>query len=508
MNKKITCGLSSIAITLLAACNSNHPEAIVPINKTITIAQPGDARTLDPHHSNDGLSLRINRQIYSRLVESDGDMKIVPGVATTWQQIDPVTTEFQLRKDIKFHDGSKLTADDVQFSLQRMMASPRIAFVMPPIKDVKVIDEHTIQIITHQPFAPLLHHLAHPALAIVSRKQVEKWGDQYMNHPVGTGPYQFSEWRKGDQIVLTRFDDYFKEPAAFKEIIFRSVVEDSLRTIGLETGEIDIALDINPIDKIILQKNDQLALLQEESLSYIYLGFNNNKEPFTNRDLRLAINYAIDRQAIIDVAMNGVANVATSPIAPGVFGFTEETSPYTYDIDKAKTYFAQSGYEQGLTIELTIAEGNRDRQIAEIIQAQLRKIGIQVAINTLESGTFWELTGAGNHEMLLTSWGTVTGDADYGLYAMYHSNARGAAGNRTFYHNPEVDRLLDAGKAEIDLTKRLDIYRRAQQMIIADAPDVMLFNSVILVGTQADIEGLNLHPVTLHDLYPLTLGKS
>ena len=508
MHKQITCRLASVVMTLLTACNSNYSDNGNRINNSITIAQPGNPYTLDPHQANDSFSLRIHRQIYSRLVESDGEMNIIPGLARSYHQINPVTTEFHLRKGVKFHDGSTLTAEDVKFSLQRMMVSHRIAFVMPPIKDINIINEHTIQIVTPQPFAPLLHHLSHPALAILSKKQVEKLGDQDMHHPVGTGPYQFSQWRKGDQIVLTRFNDYFKAPPAFKEIVFRTVIEDSLRTIGLETGEIDIALDINPIDKIILQKNNQLTLLKESSLSYVHLGFNNSKELFKNRDLRLAINHAIDRQAIIDVVMSGAANVATSPIAPGVFGFSTKTSPYTYDIDKAKAYFVQSGNEQGLTIGLMVAEGNRDRQIAEIIQTQLRKIGIRTVIHTLESGAFWEHTGAGKHEMLLTSWGTVTGDADYALYALYHSDAHGAAGNRTFYHNPEVDRLLDAGKTETNQNRRLEIYQKVQQMIIADAPDVMLFNRVLLVGTQADINGLDLHPVTLHDFYPLRVGQS
>ena len=509
MRKKITRGLLAATITtLLAACGGNQPQTEVTTQNVLTIAQMGDARTMDPHQGNDGLSLRVNRQIYSRLVESNGDMNIVPGIAKSWKQIDSVTTEFTLRTGVKFHDGTELTASDVKFSLYRMMESPRIAFVMPPIKEVAVVDEHTIRIITHQPFGPLLNHLSHPALAIVSQKQVEKWGDEYMNHPVGTGPYQFSEWHKGDRLVLKRFDDYFMEAPAFSEMVFRSIVEDSMRTIALETGEIDIALDIAPIDKDIIKNNDRLRLIEKPSLSNVFIGFNNDKELFANQNLTRAINHAIDRQAIIDVVLNGAANIATSSIAPGVFGFTPDTQPYSYNLEKAKEYFEKSGLQKGLPIELTVIEGNRDRQIAEIIQAQLRKIGIQVAINTLEAGTFWEETGAGKHDMLLSSWGTVTGDADYGLYAMYHSGAKGSAGNRSFYNNPEVDRLLDAGKAETNLEKRLEIYRKAQQIIVHDAPDVMLYNTILSVGTQAHIEGLNLHPVTLHDFSTVTSEKS
>ena len=505
MKKQIVKGVLAASVVLLAACGGGEPQSsATAIRESLVVAQPGDARTLDPHQGNDGLSLRVNRQIYSRLVESTGNMDIVPGLAKEWRQVDPVTTEFLLREGVKFHDGSELTASDVQFSLQRMMDSPRIAFVMPPIEAVEVVDEYTIRIITKQPFGPLLNHLSHPALAIVSQKQVEKWGEEYMNNPVGTGPYQFGHWDKGDRIVLKRFDDYFMGPPAFSELVFRSIVEDSMRTIGLETGELDIALDIAPVDSEIIQENKKLTLLEKPSLSYMHIGFNNDREMFKNRNLVLAINHAIDKQAIIDVVLNGAAQIATSPIAPGVFGFNPETQQYAYNPELAKEYFAKSGLGEGFSLSLTTIEGNRDRQIAEIVQAQLREVGIELSIDTLESGAFWEETASGRHEMFLSSWGTVTGDADYGLYAMYHSSAKGAPGNRSFYGNAEVDCLLDEGKAELDPNKRLEIYHKVQELIVSDAPDVMLYNTILTVGTQADIKGLNLHPVTLHDFSTVT----
>ena len=496
-----------LALFTLAACGGKkegEDDGVAkPARETLIIAQSGEAKSLDPHKGNDGFSLRVNKQIYSRLVEANGSMEIVPGLAKSWKQIDSKTVEFKLREGVKFHNGEEFKAEDVKFSFERMMNSPRISFVLPPIKEVEVVDDYTVRIVTTNSFGPLMAHLSHPALAIVNKKAVEKWGEDYGSHPVGTGPYKFLSWDAGDKITLERNDDYFQDKAQFKKLIFRSIVEESSRTIALETKEADIALGIGALDKEMIVKNKDLILLEKPSISYNYIGFNNDKDLFKNKDLRLAINYAIDNKALIDVVLNGAGKVSTSPIAPGVFGFTDKTKPYGYDLEKAKEYMKKSGVAPGTKIKLTVFEGNSNTQVAEIVQAQLREIGIDMEIESLEVGTFWQYTASGKHDMFLGSWGCVTGDADYGLYAMYHSSAKGAPGNRAFYGNPRVDELLDLGKETIDPARREEIYEEVQKLIVEDAPDVMLYNRVLGVGMQSDLTGLELHPVTLHDFYPV-----
>ena len=496
-------------LLLFATCGGKEQSkgdtpAVSP-RDTLIVAQSGEAKSLDPHQGNDGYSLRVNKQIYSRLVEANSEMEIIPGLAKTWEQIDPRTMEFSLRKGVRFHNGEELKASDVKFSFERMMNSPRIAFVLPPIEDIEVIDDYTVRMVTTDPFGPLMAHLSHPALAIVNQKTVEKWGEDYNSHPVGTGPYKFESWDAGDKITLTKNKEYFLEKAPFKNLIFRNIVEESSRTIALETKEADIALEIGALDKDTVIESPHLELLEKPSISYNYIGFNNDKKLFKNKDLRLAINYAVDKNSIIEVVLNGAGKIATSPIAPGVFGFTDKTTPYEFDLEKAREHMKKSGIPAGTKIKMTIFEGNRNSQIAEIIQAQLKEIGIELEIESLEVGTFWQYTASGKHDMFLGSWGCVTGDADYGLYAVYHSSAKGAPGNRSFYGNPRVDELLDMGKESIDPKKRLEIYEEIQQIIVEDAPDVMLFNRVLGVGIQSDLTGLDLHPVTLHDFYPVRL---
>ncbi|MGL5054942.1 MAG: glutathione ABC transporter substrate-binding protein [Fusobacteriaceae bacterium] len=492
----------ALGTLFLTACTDKVNET-KKVREQLVIAQEGEPRTLDVHSGNDGFSLRINKQLYSRLVETDGNMKIQPGLAESWLNLDDKTTQFKLRKGVKFHNGDELTAEDVKFSFERMMNSPRISFVLPPIEKIEIVDNYTINIVTTTPFGPLLAHLSHPALGIVNKKIVSEDENKFKEHPIGTGPYKFKEWRSGDRVVLEKNDDYFMEPPKFKNLIYKNVVEANSRTIGLETGEIDISLGISSVDENTIRNNPELELHTKPSISFNYIGFNNQKAPFNNEKVRKAINYAVDKQAIIDVVLGGAGKISTSPIAPGVFGFTDKTKAYGYDVEKAKELMKEAGLENGFTSSIYVMGGEADKQTAEIVQADLKKIGIDLKILVTESSSYWDLTAKGDHDMFLGSWGCVTGDADYGLYAMYHSKAKGAPGNRDFYSNQKVDTLLDEAKITIDQEKRKKLYEEIQMIIVNDAPDLMLYNRILAVGTQKDIGGFNVHPVTLHDFYPV-----
>jgi peptide/nickel transport system substrate-binding protein len=430
-------------------------------------------------------------------------MNILPGLAESWTNLDERTTQFKLRKGVKFHNGEELKAEDVKYSFERMMKSPRISFVLPPLEKVEVVDDYTINLVTKTPFGPLLSHLSHPALGIVNKKMMEKDPEGLKHNPVGTGPYKFSNWRAGDRVTLVRNDEYFMEPAQFEKLIIRNIPEASNRTIALETGEVDLSLSVSAIDEETIKNHPKLKLLTKPSISYTYVGMNNKKEIFQNEKVRKAVNYAIDKQAIVDVVLNGSGKVTNSPIAPAVFGFTDKTKNYEYNLEKAKELMKEAGYEKGFKANIYSLGGEADRQTAEIIQANLKEIGIDLAINVVENSAYWDQTDKGMHDLFLGSWGCVTGDADYGLYALYHSSSFGMAGNRSFYSNPEVDKLLDAAKNETDQEKRKELYERIQLIIVDEAPEVMLYNRVLSVGAQKNIEGFNMHPVTLHDFYPI-----
>ncbi|MGL4653999.1 MAG: ABC transporter substrate-binding protein [Cetobacterium sp.] len=467
----------------------------------LRIAQSGNPRSLDVHNANDGFSLRINKQIYSRLVEVDGDRNIIPGLAESWTKVDDRIYDFKIRNNVKFHNGDTLELEDIKFSFERMMKSPRISFIVPPIEKIEIIEPSTLRIITKTPFAPLLYHLSHPALGIVNKKVVESSGENL--DVVGTGPYKYNSWIIGDQVILDKNENYFLTPPAFDKLVFKTITEPTNRDIALETKEIDIALDISTVDAPKIETNKELVLHTKSSYSYRYLGFNNKRAVFQDENLRKAIDYAIDKEAIVNIILNGYGKVANSVIAPNVFGFTDTVKNVGYNLEMAKEFLAKSKNSSGLTLEVLTQGSSDEKAIAEVIQANLKDIGIDLKITIVESGTFYDLTEKGNFDMFLGSWGTVTGDADYGLYPMFHSKSMGSPGNRSFYSNQEVDILLDKGKVTADQNERLKIYEEAQQKIVHDTPHVMLYNSVIIVGAQKDIKGLNIHPVTLHDFYPV-----
>ncbi|MGL5544387.1 MAG: ABC transporter substrate-binding protein, partial [Cetobacterium sp.] len=306
MKKKILL-LSALAIFLGNSLN------VLASKDTLIVAQGADAKVLDPHASNDQPSSRVAGQIYDSLVKQDTNMNIIPGLAESWTQIDETTTEFKLRKGVKFHNGEALTADDVKFTLDRMKTSPQVSHIIKAIDSVEVIDENTVRVKTDKPFGALLSHLSHTAASILNREAVEKGGAAYGQNPVGTGPYRFVSWQAGDRITLQANPDYYLGKAPTEKVIFRSIVEGTNRTIGLETGEVDIAYDLEPVDKEMVKTLPTLDYVEEPSLSMAYIGFNVNKEALKDKKVRQAISYGLNVQDIIDVAYQGSGAKANSP---------------------------------------------------------------------------------------------------------------------------------------------------------------------------------------------------
>ena len=508
-NKKIL----SLVITILtlslvlSACGGSKGITRKNPADTLVVAQGADAKSLDPHATNDQPSSRVMKQIYNTLVASTVDMEIVPALAESWESIDELTWEFKLASGVKFHNGEELKASDVKFTYDRMLASPSVSHILGPVKEIKVVDDYTVQIITSEPFAPLLSHLTHTASSILNEKAVTASGEDYGQNPVGTGPFAFDTWQSGDRITLKAFEDYFQGAAAVKTVVFRNVPEGTNRTVGLETGEVDIAYDIEPIDKNLVIDNAGLELIEGPSLSSQYLGFNTQKAPFDNVKVRQAINYAVDVQEIIDVVLEKAGEVAKSPLMELIFGSNEDIQGYSYDVEKAKELMKEAGFENGFKTSIWTNDSPVRVRIAEIVQAQLKEIGIEANIEVVEWGAFLDRTSAGEHDMFILGWTTVTGDADYGLYALYHSSQHGDAGNRFFYTNPEVDKLLDIGKTEVDTDKRLAAYKEAQEIIVADAPQLFLYFSTQNVGENKVIKGFQLHPAGHHSLYNVTIEQ-
>ena len=217
-----------VALLGLTACASNEPSA--PVKDTLIVGMGADAVSLDPHRSNDQSSSRVRSHIYETLILQTEDLQLVPGLADSWTQIDDLTFEFKLKKDVVFHDGSPFTAADVKFTFERALTSPDIGHIIGSLESVEVVDDFTVRLVTKQPFAPMLTHLAHPAASILSEEVVSAAGYEFAV-PVGTGPYKFVEWVIGDKVTLARFDDYHGTKAVIPNVVFRAIPDNSVRTI-------------------------------------------------------------------------------------------------------------------------------------------------------------------------------------------------------------------------------------------------------------------------------------
>lgn len=470
--------------------------------QTLTVAQGADPVTLDPHGQNDQPSARVRAQIFETLVNHGYNLEIVPGLAKSWEQIDDVTWEFKLQENVKFHNGDDFTAADVKYSFERIKALPSpAAFLIDEVKEVVVVDDYTVRIILKQPFAPILAHLAHPSNAIVNKRSVEEAGDNFGSQvAVGTGPFEFVDWVAGSHVELRRFDGYWGEPAKVETLIIRGIPENTVRAIELETGGADIVYNIEPIDEMRLTGTPGIKLVKYETLSTSYIGFNVEKEPFDNPLVRQAINHALDVEAIVDFIYTGQASPVTGPLPPLVWGAREDLPSYDYDPEKAKALLAEAGYPDGFKTSIWTNDNPLRMQIAEMFQADLAEIGVDVEVLIVPWATYLEDTAAGKHDMFILGWVTVTADPDYGLWALFHSSQMGDPGNRSFYANPRVDELLELGRAEGDPEKRAAIYAEAQQLIVEDAPWAFLIATSEVNGLQENVEGFVPHPAGHHNL--------
>lgn len=475
----------------------------------IIVGQGADPVTLDPHGQNDQSSSRVRVQIFDTLLEQDKELEFQPALAESWEQIDDLTWEFKLREGVTFHNGEEFDADDVIYSLNRAIESPSTGHIVNMINPdgFEVVDPHTLRISTNEPFGPFLAHLAHPAASITNQEAVEEAGDQVDVQPVGTGPYKLQDWARGDRVTLERYEDYWGDLAKTPRIVFRNIAENANRTIELETGGIHLAYDILPNDISKVEGNDDLQLFREPNFSTTYVGFNCEKEPLNDPLVRQAINHAINMDEVVEAVYFGTGAKAAGPLGPNVTFANQDLEPYEYNPERARELLAEAGYPDGFETTIWTNDNKIRMDIAEIMQNQLREVGITATPEVLEWGAYLSQTAEGEHDMFILGWVSVTGDADYGLYPLFHSSQFGDAGNRTFYANDEVDRLLETGRTATDDAEREAAYMEAQEIIRDEAPWIFTWTGEDLTGGSAKISGFELHPAGHYRLKDVTLSE-
>ncbi len=505
MKKMFTLFLATtLTLSFLTACG-NEPEndaqaqGAENIGGEAVFVIPADAPTLDPHGSNDSATTNASSQIFETLTVYGDDGLPEPLLAESFEPIDDYTWEFVLREEVSFHDGTEFNAEAVRKSFNRLLdpvfASPRIA-IFNMIAEVNVIDDYTVQFVTEFPFSPLPAHLAHNGAAIIAPSAIEEENDggrTVDENPIGTGPFKLESWQRGSEINFVRNDNYWGNLPPLDSLVFRVASEPSTRIAMLETGEAN-AVIISPLDPAsvaIVEEMDHIEINRIQGTRLNYLGFNMQVEPFNDVRVRQAISMAIDRDGIVDGIMDGQGIAANGPLSPRVFGSTQDLETLDFDVEAARSLLAEAGFPDGFETSLFFAEGDAaNASIAELAQANLSEIGITVNIQPIEWGAYLEMTAAGEHEMFILGWTTVTVDADYGLYPIFHSSNLGGPGNRTFLENDRVDELLELGRVTTDQDERLEIYAEISQILVDEAPMVYLFHPDFVTGMNG-IEGLH-----------------
>lgn len=497
-------------------------------DNTLVIARPSDAISLDSNQETTAPGAWVYSNIIEPLVSLNPDMELEPRLATSWEFISPTTLRFYLQKSVMFHDGTPFTAEAVKFTFDRaLFGEPRANWATlgaDPISEVKVIDDYTVDIITKDPYGPILSTMAMVYTGIISPAAVEKYGEEYGRHPVGTGPFKFQEWRTRDKIVLVANEDYWRGRPALDQVIFRVIPEEGSRMLSLRTGEVDMVLKPSPAELPAFKADPAFDIVETAGLRIFYVGFNLEIPPLDDIRVRHAIAHAIDKQSILENILEGAAGPAKSSLlAPGVFGFYgwDIDQLYPYDPKKAVELLNDAGWAdedgdgilekggQDFVLRFMPAKGRylKDIEIAEVIEAQLREVGVRVKLEVFEWATAFGKTRSADfpYELHSFGWVTTNADADYTLHSMFISELTPPTGWNAFrYSNSEVDRLVKLGRVTVDQAEREAIYARAQAIMAADLPFLPIYTTKELAVINAEVKGLRMHPVEYNiDLYPV-----
>ncbi|MNW34776.1 Heme-binding protein A precursor [compost metagenome] len=466
--------------------SASEPATTEPLE--ITVARAFDVNGLDPGFLTENAQVVDN--IFDTLVKRDENEELVPGLATSWSQVDDTTWEFKLREGVKFTNGEPFNAEAVKYSIDRVLKpennAPTASYIST-IQEVKVIDDLTVHVITKKvdPLIPTRFN-RYPT-EIVPPKYTEEVGQEaFAQKPVGTGPYTFVSWDKGSQVVLEANSEYWGGEPAVKKVTFRSIPEASTRVSALLNGEVDIITAVSPENRNLIESSSAAKLsVVERAGNTVYVGFKTDKEPFNNPKVRQALNYAIDVNAIVDNVLQGAAVQTNSLIGPKDFGYAGETEGYGYDPEKAKQLLAEAGYPNGFSTTLdTVSWYIKNTDVAQVIAEQLKAIGVNVKVNNVESSVYRTLVPSNKQsDMYVLGWSsTNTLDADAAIYAILRSGE-----SYSTYNNEEVDAKLDEARSTSDQERRKALYKEIQEIVLQDAPRIFLYQENQYYGVSNEL---------------------
>jgi peptide/nickel transport system substrate-binding protein len=468
--------------------------------QNLTMAVGAPVTSIDPHFHQLSPNNAVAGMIFDRLINTDAQARMVPGLAESWTAVAPDVWEFRLRRGVRFHNGSEFTAEDVAFTFQRVPNVPNspssFAAFVRPIRNVEIVDSHTIRLTTNGPY-PLLPQDMTNVYILDRETHGSATTEQFNSGQVafGTGPFRMVSHRPGDRIEFERNDQYFGDRPAFARVNYRMITNDSARTAALLAGDVEIIDQVPTADLQRLRNDQRIALSETTGLRIIYLAFDHQRSdatPFVTdndgrpiaqnplRDVRVrrALSHAIDRQAIVDRVMEGSATPSGQFLPPGIFSHIPDFPVPRFDAEGARRLLAEAGFPQGFRITL---HGPNDRypndgRIIQAIGQMWTRIGVRTAVEAQPWTTFVGRAGRQEFSAFLIGWGSNPEGSHplRNLVASFDRERGWGASNRGRYSNAELDRLLEEALREIDDAKREQLLIRAQRMVFDDVAIVPL----------------------------------
>jgi peptide/nickel transport system substrate-binding protein len=431
-----------------------------------------------------------------------------------------LTWVFKLRQGILFHDGTVFNASAVVFNFERWMDDESLYHNGPfsywsyifggfPgfVKSVKAVSDYSVEIKLNKPYAPFLNALAMQAFGIASPDAIKQYRGNLFEHPVGTGPFLLKSWEPNISIVLERNEKYWNGAAKVNEVEFRVIPSSKDRVEELRQGSIHIADHLSPDDIAGIKYDPNLHLYLRPSFNVGYIAMNNEKAPFNKREVRVAINYAIDKEKLINDVFDNLAKPAITYMPPFLWGYNENMESYEYDIEKSKKLLAEAGFPNGFKTTLWVMDAARDyfpkpMQVAQFVKENLQQVNIDVEIMVFNWNEYLTRIKNGEHQMALIGWTGDYADPDNFLYTMLASeNAKpGLAGNYSFYKSKEADQLLIQARQTTNMVFRRSLYRSLQEIVNYDAPSVPMVHTMPVLASRLSVKGYTPHMTGVESL--------
>jgi len=486
-------------IGLLASCN---PSGKKSGQGPFTVALEGSPINLDPRLAMDAYSARVLQVVYNGLLKKTPESTLAGDLAERWEMPDDTSYIFTLRKGVKFHDGTDLTAEDVRYTFESIL-DPGFP---SPLKDsynkiarIEVISPYTIKFQLKETFAPFLTNMI---LGIVPRHIAEKPDSNLASRPIGTGPFKLTRWEPDESLTFQAFSQYFEGQPRISNMVYRIIPDETIRLLEVQTGNLDLVQNAFSPDALeSLKGNEKVNIIKKIGTNYNYLGFNLQDPILKNQKVRTAIARAINRFLLIHLLLKDLAEPATGVLAPGNWAYEPNVATYAYDQKSAKRLLDEAGFpdpdgdgpKKRFSLQYKTSQNEVSKKVAEVIQQNLAEAGIGLDLRSYEWGTFFSDIKSGNFQLYSLQWVGVTEPDIY--YNLFHSSSVPPNGaNRGRYLNKDLDLLLDAGRKTLDLEARKKIYSQVQKIIASDLPYISLWYQTNVAVLSRRVQGFVLYP--------------